>query len=490
MKAFNITIIIATLFTLPFASAKPTKTKKTAQKTISIPTPPKAPALPAQDEAYRKGAAALPAKTYKQLHNDIKIMKADQVIKNDLLTDYFITFVKDNAQKSALANALTQELLQTGMYLYAPFSGNNEKDAQLLSAVNQQIANIMSQLKKPTPQELEKIRPVPTAPTKAIPAPAKQEKKQPEPITPPQSKQTHTQPTLPEPKKGLSEPRVQAKRPSQEATVEKPVEQKQPSEPVTVPQNKEGQGIAALQNFRKATAAKPMSSFYANAKVNEQWLINGLQLVLNGAQLSAQNKAQMQGELVGNATELMREFLEKNKIDPQLHKTFLDNVKTQTINFINKQLPNQQLTQKLPAPKTPSQQPASPEPKKAVADAAAKPSTQKEEGVALQLPTWISAKDNTFIAKEFEIELLAYIFKHQDATNNEIITYFSQQVPSQLPTKNNLIKNIETTVKNTSPAEPIAKPTPLHHPKYQKKTCQCGLIQKKSTFTLQALSMQ
>jgi len=176
MNFFNNTLIITALLTLPFISARQVKTRKPGQKSIPTPIQTKAPALPAQDEAYRKGAAALPAKTYKQLHDDIKILKTDQVInQNGLLTDYFIAFVKNNAQKSALADALTQALLQTGVHLHAKFSGDNEKDTRQLSAVNQQIANIMSQLKTPAQQELEKIKPVPTAPTKAIPAPAKQE---------------------------------------------------------------------------------------------------------------------------------------------------------------------------------------------------------------------------------------------------------------------------------------------------------------------------
>ena len=95
------------------------------------------------------------------------------------------------------------------------------------------------------------------------------------------------------------------------------------SQPVEYKKNLSGP--AGLKEFRKQSTNEPIEAFYDNSKVSPQWLARALQIVLAGQPLTTRNKEQMQGELVGNATELMRELLHKNHVANNAWHTFLEN---------------------------------------------------------------------------------------------------------------------------------------------------------------------
>lgn len=369
MENFNNIIAIVILCTASFAHTRQAIIRKAVTSTKTITSPP----LPARTDTYQKAADASPAKTYKQLRDDVKIMKADQVINKDgTYTDFFVNFIKSNAQKSHFSASLTQSLLQLGRDVHAQFSGNDTNDLAIIKTNNKQIQNIIDTLKTTPIQQTEVL--------------------------------------------------------AQEQS----------------PQN---QGIAALQNFRKKSATGSLNDFYLNGKVNELWLKKALELVLHGAPLTTKNKMLMQGELVGNATELMRELLSKNKISSQQWKTMLDDVEKQVISFMNNQpLQDQKQEHPLLKPKESVPQPTFTEPKKPIVEPSKK-SEQKTES-SIQRLKWISPQ-NTLVFKEFQIELLRYIFKHQDASEQDIINHFTQQIPKNIPNKNILINGITSAVKDT-----------------------------------------
>lgn len=380
MKTIKSMILIL-LFTSLSTTTINGKSISTSSKTVTPPAP-----LIKKDTPV-KTAIDLSAQTYKQLHHHIAAMKPESVIsKDNMLSDYFINFVKDNVKKSNLPLIFAQALLEMGRNLHMQFSGDNKQALQTLQKSNNQIQNILNTLKPVT--QTEKPKP---------------------PV--------------------------------------KPVEQK-----------KELSGIEKLHELRKQSATQPLEKFYSQATVNQQWLEKALNLVLNGKPFTTQNKQVIQGEMVGNATELTRELLQKNNITGQTRSIILESVEKQVITFMNNQpLADQKQQQQTPAVqpslpiavKKPSQQPATPEPKKTVVEPIKKPipAEQKPETI-IQLPQWIS-KEHTLVVKEFEIAMLDYVFKHQDATEENILHYFVQQLPAQIKNKEVIVNGMKAIIAKT-----------------------------------------
>jgi hypothetical protein len=446
MKCFRYSInvlLFTTLFITTVLIAKKRKTTTTA------------PALPQKNEAYQKAAAKLPAKTYKQLLDDIRIMKPKDVINEDgILTDSFVSFIIDNAKKANLSPILTKSLLQAGLGLHAQLSNDNKIALQALSNNKKQIENILATFNPPSPQP------------KSV-----EQKPEPQLITPPLTpispKQPQSQPKITEPK-----------RPQQPIITKTSItaEEVLPPSPQTKPTGQQPQlkGIADLQNFREQSATKPMDNFYANNKISTQWLEKALRLVLDGAPLTSHNKDQMQGELVGTATELMREFLEKNKTNATQRSKILDDIKNQVIIFMNAQRLQDQSPIQKPSitHKTPGIQPVLPQQKKSPTEPISDPKKIAEDAdIAQSHPIWLS-DNGTVLKKEFEIEILNYIFKHRDASENTTLNYFVHQLPTNLKNKDDVLHTMKTTLKKIFPEseKQIVPVTEPHQEVLPKKT--------------------
>lgn len=375
IKSITITLLFTSLSTTTIIG----KSISTSTKTVAPP------ALPTKKDTSQKIITNIPAQTFKQLHDHIAAMKPEDVIsKDNILSDYFINFVKDNVKRLNLPLIFTQALLEMGIHLHAQFSNDNKQALETLQKSNVQIQNILNILK---------------------------------PVT----------------------------------QTEKP---KPPVEPVG--QKKELSGIEKLQEFRKQSATQPLEKFYSQATINQEWLTKALNLILNGKPLTTQNKQGIQGEMVGNATELARELLHKNNITGQPRSIILESVEKQIITFMNNQLlADQKQQQQIPpaqlflpiAPKKLSPQPTMPEPEKNVVEPIKKPTPLAEQKpeIILQLPAWIT-KEHTLTIKKFEIEMLSYIFKHENATQEEVVSYFAQQIPLQIQHREIIINAIKVIV--------------------------------------------
>lgn len=337
-------------------------------------------------------------KTYKQLRDDIAAMKPHMVIAPDgILTDYFINFVQNSAKKSEMSDLFIKALLEAGMSLHAQFNENNTFALRTIQRNSQQIKTMTS---APSAEPIQQ--------------------KSPQPIKP---KNESPQPFFSEPKKPHKEPDT------------KPVKNTPPLS-----------GPAGLKEFRKQSLNQPLEAFYANSTVNPQWLHKALQIVLASQPLTSHNKEQIQRELLGNATELMRELLHKNHIAGTAWNTFLENVEKQVITFINNQpLANQKQLPAPIAPKKPHTEPST--------DYAKIPSLEPEQKTAQKpdidhnLPQWISS-DYTLISKDFEIEMLNYIFKNQHAHEENILNHFIAQLPQNMKNRDSIIKAIKIIIKS------------------------------------------
>lgn len=385
------------------------------------------PALPERDAAYNKAISALPAKTYKQLHDDIGDMKSDYVIgSNGLLSDAFIAYIKENTRKSHLAPVFTQALLQAGFNLHSNFAPTAQATKDLFTAHNNVIKKIMSDLFPPATTKDESN------------------------ITLPQ------QQSAPQEKHGVEKDQPQ---PTSQLPLQPVIQQ--PLSPMQ-------QIMASLKQFRQQGLQWPINTFYANNTINPNWMAHCLRIVLNGAPLTTRNKPQMEGLVIGNALELIREFSQqKQNMHIVVNSSLDDHIKKQVIAFMNMQpLQDQPLPQVTFSPKTESLQPQAAEPIQQPAKPAAKNFVQ-------QMPTWIDAAKNIIINKEFEVELLNYIFKNQDADVQEALDYFTKQLPINISDKNNIIKSMkaiiqkimpesELTLEKNSPQQqeqaPLAKP--------------------------------
>ena len=187
------------------------------------------------------------------------------------------------------------------------------------------------------------------------------------------------------------------------------------------------QGIVALQEFRRLTPSIFGASIYINGMIDKKWLAEALKLLLNGASLTSGNKADIQKELSGNATELVRELLDKDKnIRSDQWEKRLSDVHKQVVDFVDSQLSYTQ-DEKL----------------------GTLPSSVSQPEKAINMPSWISAKNNMFLVKEFEIEMLNYIFKKPTVSKKEIIDYFVKQIPTTLSTKVVIAQNVKDSVGKT-----------------------------------------
>ncbi len=476
MKSFSPFINIL-LFTI-FFSTNSLIAKKRKATTIST-----APALPQKNEIYQKAAAKLPAKTYKQLLDDIRTMRSNDVITEDgILTDSFVTFVTSETKKANLSPIFTKSLLQAGMSLHGELSNDNATALQALSNNKKQIENILTTISPSQPQP--KLAGQPYSASYSAKA-TKDEKASSfaeaefiqstvEGADMTKGKQPQSQPQIPESKKPqqsiITKPSISAEEALPSSTGLKLVEKKSPLN-----------GIADLHNFREQSAKGPIDNFYVNGSLNPEWLEKALSLVLDGAPLTSQNKTPIQGELVGTATELMREFLQKNKIDATQRSKILEDVKNQVIIFMNAQKLEDQSPIQKPSitHKTPGIQSVLPQPKKPQAEPISITSKKliEDTEVTQSKPIWLS-DNNTLITKTLEIEILNYIFKNQDATQKDTLTYFINQLPQGLKNKEDIISSMRTIIKKIfpEPEEPIAPAiTPLPRtkivsaPKVQKK---------------------
>jgi hypothetical protein len=202
--------------------------------------------------------------------------------------------------------------------------------------------------------------------------------------------------------------------PAKPVSVSKPTQQ-QPQQMTSAMQ-----GIVALQEFRKLTPSVFGMSIYVNGVLDKKWLAEALKLLLNGASLTSTNKMDIQEELSGNATELIRELLHKDKnIRSDQWEKRLADVHNQVVSFVDSQL---------------SYVPSS-------------SASQRE--TTINKPSWISSQGNTFLVKEFEIDMLDYVFKKPNAKKAEIIDYFVNQIPTTLSTKAVIAQNIKGAVEKT-----------------------------------------
>lgn len=96
---------------------------------------------------YRAPAAVTtpaPAKsnaTYKQLHDKIMGMNKNQVIdaKTGMLSQTFIDNTTREAKAAGINGSLFGELLHTGVFKFATFSGSEQAALDMLSGINVQI---------------------------------------------------------------------------------------------------------------------------------------------------------------------------------------------------------------------------------------------------------------------------------------------------------------------------------------------------------------
>jgi hypothetical protein len=197
----------------------------------------------------------------------------------------------------------------------------------------------------------------------------------------------------------------------------KPVPVQTPTQQQSQHMSSAMQGIVALQEFRKLTPSVFGTSIYVNGVLDKKWLAEALKLVLNGAPLTSINKMDIQEELSGNATELIRELLHKDKnIKSDQWEKRLADVHNQVVSFVDSQL---------------SYVPSS---------------SASQHEITINMPSWISSKNNTFLLKEFEIAMLNYIFKKPNIRKTEIIDYFVKQIPTTLSTKAIIAQNIKDSV--------------------------------------------
>jgi hypothetical protein len=238
-----------------------------------------------------------------------------------------------------------------------------------------------------------------------------------------------------------------AKKPQSELPIKsKPEPDKKPTLPLPATvQSQKLSGPAGLKEFRKQSSNKPIEAFYAHSKVSLQWLTKALHIVLGDQPLTTRNKKQIQHELVGNATELMRELLDKNHIASNAWHTFLENVTQQVIDFMNNQsLQDQkQLPTSLPQTKTPHIEPSAPQAK--IPAFEPQPKSAQKPDIDPRLPSWITSQ-HTLAIKDLEMEILRYIFENQQASQEIIEQHFIEQVPKNIKIREILINGIKATV--------------------------------------------
>lgn len=134
MNFINKAVCITALFALGSASAKLKRTKAT-------PVTRQAPAQnPGRVTPTRPAAApALPARSYKQIHDIILNKSQSQVFVGSSLKD---TFIQDTVKEAQAANIDADGirfLLQTARDKFAPFTGNDADDLGILMNINRQI---------------------------------------------------------------------------------------------------------------------------------------------------------------------------------------------------------------------------------------------------------------------------------------------------------------------------------------------------------------
>ena len=123
-KAF---IVCLAFSSLSFIEGK--KGKTTQQVSQPLPTPIQAPTT-------GQRLPPLPQKSFKELLNDVKLMKKLSVLdRNNMFTNQFINWVKSNTSSDVFARAL----FQAGISKHFILSGNKEKDRQTLSDLEEQI---------------------------------------------------------------------------------------------------------------------------------------------------------------------------------------------------------------------------------------------------------------------------------------------------------------------------------------------------------------
>ncbi len=287
-------------------------------------------------------------------------------------------------------------------------------------------------------QQTEPFIERPIAPDESLTQPIKTKMPQAPAVNP---KTPTTQPTSPQQKK-IAEPVAQ---PTKTSPQELPIAQ--PKAPISQPQPTP---TTPLHELLKQTAAGPREAFYANNTVNKQWLATALSRALNGIRLVTGNKTQIQGELVGTATEIMSMFLQKKRVSSQERDAILASITQQVIAFMNEQPLADESPIKKPSitHKTPMPQTVLPQPKKSPTELQTEPSKKivPEPAVSQSNPIWMN-DNNELRIKEFEIELLNYIFKHQEATQKEALAYFAQQLPQELKNNDNILSSLKNVIK-------------------------------------------
>lgn len=448
------TIILCTFFSI---TARPVKTRIPLTATKITPVS----SLPIHEKYVPESPTISSIKTYKQLLDDITKMKSDMVVAPDgIFTDYFITFVKDNAEKSQLSDVFTRALLEAGMSLHAQLNGNDAFILRALKRNTQQVGDIMNPLKPATTQEqpqgqqttsamqLEQSQQQLPKPKESSSEPSAPRSKTPaaEPKQQPlKSKEPSPQPIASQPKKPLTEPNI------------KSIPQPKPSE-----YKKDLSGSAGLKEFRKQSINEPLKTLYSDGRINTEWLIKALHIVLSGQPLTSKNKEKIKGELIGNTTELIREILHKNQIAGHLWNLFIEDVKKQTIAFMDNQPLSDQKQISLPtlSTKTPQKEPIASRPKTPVFEP--QPKMPQKPDRDPSLPDWMTPR-NTLIIKELEIEILRYIFENPQVNQEIIAQHFIQQIPKNIKTKEILINGIKAIVGKTL-QEPLEPNIPAKEP--------------------------
>ena len=450
------------------------------------------------------------------------------IAPDGIFTDYFIEFVQDNVKKSELSSKFASALFEVGMNLHAPLSDNDSFNTRMLQRAAQQIQTIVADAKPslltqaPSSAEATIAEPVEDNSNRYTDATNMElkdeeknistiQKQQPKQSTPLKPKNPGVQPIESPAKK----PAMQPDAPKMVQPIELP-EKKVITEPdtrmtsrpieslinsrnsYTDPKNDAKNGVPmkrsvvglknslnmgspvgtqrrlglkswqklsgpeGLKEFRRDSLTQPMESFYADAKMNQDWLKKALSIVLADAKLTTKNKAQIQHELISNATELMREFLHKNDIKSNLWNIFLENATQQVVSFMNNQLLHDQKQQPLlPKSKSAHVEPLAVQSKVPASEPKQKSIQKPERDPAL--PLWISA-DYTLIIKEFEIEMLKYIFKNHNADEKTIFTHFAQKLPKNIKNKEIILNAIKLIIKNTF-QEPVHPLPALEQPK-------------------------
>ena len=127
MKLFKNTLTIVALFAIGSVCArimdpaKPVAARGTAKPTV---------------QPVSQG------KTYKQLRDEVLRMKqADVIDGSKKLSAGFIDKMKQQIAPTGLGPIVLKGILQTARDKFAPFTGDDTQDLQLLMAINQQIAD-------------------------------------------------------------------------------------------------------------------------------------------------------------------------------------------------------------------------------------------------------------------------------------------------------------------------------------------------------------